>query len=110
VTRVILNRFEAKYMGATITAVCLRPWQFSCWNEKDPNSRIVKEVTLASPAFRVCLRAALNALDAHFTSKPDPTRGSKHYCVKDMLIMPSWARGHMPAAEIGSHAFFNDVK
>ena len=110
VARVILNRFAAKYMGDTITGVCLRPWQFSCWNENDPNSKVIKDITLASPSFRVCVRAALDAVDDHFSGKPDPTHGSKHYFVKEMARPPSWAKNHTPVAVIGSHVFFNDIK
>jgi len=38
VGHVIKNRVEKKtWYGKTIKDVCLKKWQFSCWNENDPN-------------------------------------------------------------------------
>lgn len=35
---VVRNRAErGGWWGDTIREVCLKPWQFSCWNETDPN-------------------------------------------------------------------------
>ena len=37
VASVILNRKNKQgWMGKTIIDVCLKKWQFSCWNENDP--------------------------------------------------------------------------
>ena len=38
VASVIKNRAEARrWYGNTPKEVCLKEWQFSCWNEGDPN-------------------------------------------------------------------------
>ena len=38
VGHVIKNRRDKQtWMGKTIKDVCLKKWQFSCWNENDPN-------------------------------------------------------------------------
>ncbi len=38
VAHVVLNRVKAQsYYGKTIRDVILKPWQFSCFNENDPN-------------------------------------------------------------------------
>lgn len=38
VAQVILNRAEhPRWWGKDVRSVCLKPWQFSCWNKLDPN-------------------------------------------------------------------------
>jgi len=38
----------------------------------------------------------------------DPTGGATHYHARG--LMPAWARGQDPSAEIGNHLFYNDVR
>ncbi len=107
VANVILNRVaknKPKRFGATVEGVCLKPLQFSCWNEGDPNKTKLLEVTDSNRHFRECLElahAAVNGLLA------DNTRGSDHYHTAD--VAPTWSRGRVPAVEIGNHRFFNDI-
>lgn len=41
------------WWGETPAAVCLKAWQFSCWNAGDPNRAKLKSVTAADPIYRV---------------------------------------------------------
>jgi N-acetylmuramoyl-L-alanine amidase len=42
VASVIRNRFQLAWMGKrSYSEVCLTAYQFSCWNENDPNRRIL---------------------------------------------------------------------
>jgi N-acetylmuramoyl-L-alanine amidase len=80
-------------------------WQFSCWNERDPNRTKIESVVPSNKAFISCLRIARRALNG---TLKDPTCGATHYHVKG--IFPPWARGRAPSAEIGAHQFYNNVE
>lgn len=113
----IRNRYEARsWYGDSIKGVCLKPWQFSVWNEKDPNRGLLERMKsnakdkdtqkhLNSPAWFACLDAAIKVL---YGSVEDLTRGSTHYHTTS--ISPKWSVGHKPVAEIGHHVFYNTVK
>ena len=87
--------------------VCLKPKQFSCWNEGDPNLPIITAVTLQDQRYRSCFRAALSAYDR---SEKDPTFGATHYftTARPKLAQtwpPEWAMEMIPLATIGAHEF-----
>jgi N-acetylmuramoyl-L-alanine amidase len=95
------------WWGETIRGVCLKPWQFSCWNADDPNLPRLKSVNTMSIPFRNCLAvcaAVLGGLEA------DPTMRSTHYYNPLVVDEPKWAKGKKPVVRIGAHSFFNDVE
>ena len=101
----ILNRVRAKsWYGDTITEVCRKPWQYSCWNHDDPNLATLTAVSLNNQSFQRCMYAAL-AVGLQIV--PDPTSRSMHYHV--LSVSPSWAEGKSPVCTIGNHKFYNDV-
>lgn len=108
---VILNRVaRAKkrggyWWGETVEQVCLKPWQFSCWNENDPNRPKIVNVEPGHRVFDVCLRIARRAVSGCLQ---DPTQGAMHYHTQD--ANPPWSRGRPASAEIGRHLFYNDVE
>lgn len=108
---VILNRVRRArqrggwWWGGSVEQVCRRPYQFSCWNQDDPNRPKLETVAPSNRAFRACLEVARRALSGELT---DPTRGATHYHTRDVL--PPWARGRQPSAAIGGHLFYNDVE
>jgi len=107
VANVILNRVaedQPKRFGATVEDVCRKPKQFSCWNPGDPNRAKLLAVTDSNEHFRNCLDLARAAING---SLSDNTRGSDHYHTAG--VTPSWSAGHVPAAVIGGHLFFNDI-
>jgi spore germination cell wall hydrolase CwlJ-like protein len=80
----------------------LKPWQFSCWNEGDPNRKLILAIDASEPSFRVALDVAGSAVAGTLA---DPTGGSDHY-YNWRTKKPKWAEGVEPAAVIGSHAFY----
>lgn len=111
IASVVLNRvaFASRrggfWWGNTISEVCLKPWQFSCWNEKDPNSKIIKQVSETDVAFCICRRIAARAIAGVLD---DLTSGATHYHVKK--LRPKWSINKIPCAEIGNHFFYNDIE
>ena len=100
---VIRNRVEAEtWFGEGIAGVCKKPWQFSCWNQNDPNREKLLVLKKDSIGYQQALAAVARAL----VSIDDPTDGSRHYHTK--AVRPHWAIGK-PTKIIGNHLFFNDV-
>lgn len=110
VAHVILNRAKrGGWWGSTVSQVCLHPWQFSCWNKNDPNSKVLEALRIDTdkepPAY---LRAHAAAAAVMAGDVPDPTQGSTHYHAD--TILPQWAAGLEVAAHIGRHRFYNSAK
>lgn len=103
---VIANRARTRYRRcADARAVCLDRWQFSCWNEGDPNrARMLAVVRRPDVEFGVALELADELLAGRLE---DITHGARHYHTS--RIKPFWARGKMPCAALGNHLFYNDV-
>jgi len=99
------DRGGRHWWGNSIPQVCLKPWQFSCWNPGDPNRVKLERVTQEDRAFRICLRVARRAAAGVLD---DPTLGATHYHTH--AVTPPWARGRAPSAIIGNHLFYNDVE
>ena len=93
------------WWGATIRDVCLKPWQFSCWNSGDPNRPRLLAVGRGDPVFETCVRIARRAALGLLA---DPTGGATHYHA--VGVGPYWAAGRSPSAVIGRHLFYNDVE
>lgn len=94
------SRRHALYGDGTIGSACLTPWQFSCWNERDPNLPKLLRAH-KDPAWGDCMKAAEIVL---LGSRPNNTGGATHYCRVE--LRPTWARGQTPTTIIGHHKFF----
>ena len=112
VANVVLNRVAKArarggryWWGATVRDVCLKKWQFSCWNTDDPNREKLLRVTSSNRIYQSCLRIARRAIAG---TLKDLTSGATHYHTN--RAFPPWARGRMYACEIGNHQFYNDVE
>lgn len=110
VAHVVMNRVKADvhgdgrpdWWGEGIAAVCLKPRQFTCWD--DANRLALMQADLSDPAFARCLVAAIEA--AHGL-KPDPTGGATHYLGPGAAR--DWARDKAYVT-LGRHRFFTDVE
>ena len=91
--------------GQSIEEVCLKPWQFSCWNENDPNRETIMSVQPGQRVFDTCVRIAKRAVSGCLE---DITKGATHYHTTS--VTPVWSRGRGVCAEIGRHLFYNDVE
>lgn len=106
VANVIMNRvYKPRWWGKTVTGVCLKPYQFSCWLEGDPNLPKMKAVTKKDPLFAKACAVATSAINGELK---DNTKGATSYYAKSMPQMPKWASGRIPCVEIGNHIFFYD--
>ncbi len=100
---VVMNRVRrGGWWGDSVIAVCQKPFQFSCWNQDDPNLPQMRAVTAErDPSFATALRVARRAI---YGAIDDITGGADHYHAAG--IMPYWARGEKPVAVIGNHIFY----
>ena len=104
--RVALSKRHGHYWwGNTISAVCLRPSQFSCWNPQDANYPLLEKVSEKDLVFCICKRIARRAVSGLLEDK---TNGATHYHAR--CCRPKWAIGKIPCAEIGHHIFYNDIE
>lgn len=121
----IINRCKARawwgkgvlgQIDHSMAAVCLKPSQFSCWNEKDPNTPLLKLLrdkyreAIQQKTCRAALKALIDALDGY---APDKTGGATHYLTTALhksSRCPEWAKGNNTFIEIGAHRFFAGIK
>ena len=97
VAAVIAQRaFERK---RTPSAVCLKKWQFSCWNGKRLKDL---EHLLKVPQARYALALARNI---KLLSR-DYVGFANHYHATWMKKKPYWTKGEKPVKVIGKHAFY----
>lgn len=105
VANVIINRLKKQgWYGKTIHEVILKPYQFSCWLENDPNFNILlsihlkldKQIEIATKAIKLELI--------------DNTNGATHYHTKQ--IVPDWIKNPdrmRKTVEIGNHIFYREL-
>ena len=104
VGNVVMNRVNVRgRYGKTIQEVCQKPWQFSCWNEGDPNRRLIMQEAIDDPVFFLCCEVAVKVSHQHW---PDLTMGSDHYHASTMSTYPPWAKNIKPKVSIGKHLFY----
>ncbi len=120
VANVIMNRVnidlhgdgKPDWWGEGVVAVCLAPWQFSCWLPNDPNRAKLMAVTEANLIFRECVRIARLAVTGNL---PDATNGATHYLniplvKKTTGTLPAWAAdASKSTAAHGGHTFFRVI-
>jgi spore germination cell wall hydrolase CwlJ-like protein len=105
VANVIKNRsaYPTKY-GRSITEICRKPYQFSCWNARDPNYIILQNINTEQDAlFKLAFQVAEGVWRGEW---PDITKGSNHYHVRTMKQYPSWSQGIKPRVCLGNHLFY----
>ena len=102
----VVNRVKAPgWWGRDVESVCLKPFQYTCWNTNDPNREKLLAVTEDDGQFALAKLIAEQAVKGGLT---DITKGATHYYKKGTTT-PFWARGMQPCAEIGRHLFFNNI-
>lgn len=112
---VIRNRVEVDlndddkpdWWGEGYIPISKHPWQFSCWNEKDPNRELLEKIDVStSSVFRECVAAASMVMLGMI---PDPTFRSFHY-INPKYARAEWFVGKQHCFSVGKHIFFNNVK
>lgn len=102
VANVIMNRVKkGGWWGATVQDVVLKKWQFSTWNENDPNRKKALNVTTADPQFWTAKKISALAYNGQLD---DITGGATNYHAKS--VSPAWASSMTKTATIGQHIFY----
>lgn len=133
VGNVIKNRAEAnsRLFGQGIKGVALKPKQFSCWNQGDPNREKLKDILQydkiislrKSPTgepfnewfqkfkdtgeyleYKSYLKAKEIAKQILDGTAPDPTKGAVYYHTLD--VKPVWRNKLDQVAQYGNHVFY----
>lgn len=100
---VVLNRaHNPRWWGHDILSVCLDPWQFSCWNEGDPNLPKMRVVDGADPSFVTALAVAADAVAGRLV---DATKGADSYYAVGTPA-PSWIKRASSTCVILRHSFW----
>ena len=96
VAAVIAQRaFERK---RTPSAVCLKKWQFSCWNGKTlKNLEHLLKVPQAD--YALALAKNIKLLSRDFV-------GYANHYHNNKIKLPYWAKGEKPVKTIGNHIFY----
>ncbi len=107
VAAVVMNRFHtsAWYSAATVAGVAMKKYQFSAWNQNDPNYDKLINVTANDPYFALALEIAKNAISGNLEDK---TGGATHY-YSNSILPPIWTQGGEKVAQIGKHIFYKGV-
>jgi len=111
VGHVIRNRWRARRHGAFVTDTVSAAWQFSCWNEGDPNRAAmlgVEDLPKTSRDYRLWLAAKRLATEILAGRSADPTGGALFY--HTTAVRPDWSAGVAPVAQIGDHLFFRATR
>src|SRR5690348_11332179 len=111
VANVVMNRVhldlhgdgKPDWWGEGVAGVCLKPWQFSCWNRNDPNREKVLAVTDADERYRDALAIAAAAMRG---SLRDRTGGATHYYAPKVVATPAWAAKGTLTAKVGDQLFY----
>jgi len=108
VAAVIVNRaFIGGWWGDSVISVCKAPWQFSTWNEGDPNRPLIENLRPgANASFDLAWQIAGEAIGG---TLGDVTGGATHYYAPGSINKPYWAVGANLTARIGGHDFFDGV-
>ena len=89
----------------TYSEVCRQRYQFSCWNDSDPNRALVTKVDNRDTTF---LTAQAIAFDVITHRIQDRSNGANHYLTTDLFRSrhrPKWADPEQITALIGNHIF-----
>ena len=109
VAHVMKNRVGDRF-GQDLATVILSPSQFSVWNRRDPNRRIVQNLArdpssiTTDSEWSVADRVAREVLSGQSV---DPTGGALFYHTRG--VRPRWARIGQGRQVIGQHIFYADV-
>jgi len=112
----VRNRVQDGRWGKSYRAVCLAPWQFSCWSPKggtrnfDRVSTLVRTMAekkaVTDPVIRELAYFAHGFI--HDLIR-DTVKGSTHYHTATLQPRPKWAQDVVPAVQRASHVFYAGV-
>lgn len=108
IANVVMNRIHSGVLwwGSSVRSICLKPWQFSCWNVNDPNRAKLLSLDDSDPQYAPCEDFATRAFNGNLS---ELTNGATSYFDSRMPNPPPWSVGHNPCAVIGHHKFYKGV-
>jgi peptidoglycan hydrolase-like protein with peptidoglycan-binding domain len=107
INRVSIAQSRGGYWwGNTIREVCLKPFQYSCWNRNDPNRAIILAVRPGERVFDRCLVIARQVIERAISN---PVDRSTHYYAT-YIPAPNWTRGATFFVQLGIHKFYKNVR
>ncbi len=89
----------------TFSEVCRQRFQFSCWNEGDPNRTTMTQVDNRDTSFLVAQAIALGVMTHRID---DRSNGANHYLSTGLFRSkhrPNWVDPEKITALIGNHVF-----
>lgn len=104
---VVINRVRVAqekssyWWGDTVRDVCQKPYQFSCWNNNDPNREKLEKLSSKDPAFKKALNIARRYVLGFGN---DITFGATHYHAD--YVKPYWVKSLEKTAVVGRHIFY----
>jgi len=102
VANVVRNRLKKKsWYGKSYKEVSLKPKQFSCFNQEDPNYKILTELVIFDPIYGKCLEIACDIINNKIK---DNTESSTHY--HTVGVLPYWVSKMTFVKQIGNHKFY----
>lgn len=112
VANVIMNRFlDNSHEYKSIKDVCLKPFQFSCWNINDPNRDLLLKKAIEidytnDPILKQCKWIVEGIINREII---DNTKDAHYYMVTSEFKNdpPSWVKNPNDIMEVGKHTFFN---
>jgi len=105
VLNVMVNRAADRRWPSSLAGVATQPWQFSAYNENDPNRSQLEGITDADPRFAQAVELAARAVRGEL---PDITGGATHYH-NNKIAPPFWTKNATVTARIGNHIFYTGV-
>jgi hypothetical protein len=110
---VILERVEHRdWDGKTIPEVCLKPWQFSCFNEKDPNYWIMVHIAehwdyemKYNKYLNDCYTIASGLIDGSITRTKEIAENHATQYIRIDCNAP-WEKEMKKVTTIGGHDFY----
>jgi spore germination cell wall hydrolase CwlJ-like protein len=102
----IINRVNhPSWRGDTVLGVCVKPWQYSCWNEGDPNREYLDSIEESDELYQKSANIAEDLIDETLA---DRTNGATYY-YRIGSPEPKWAIGKDPCFTSDHHVFFKDI-
>ena len=118
VANVLRNRVQDGRWGADYRAVCLAPWQFSCWTPVGGQRNyervlaLVRQMRAATPITDAGVRELTYIMHGVLRDGwlRDTVRGATHYHVAAMQPRPAWAQTVAPVKQVGHHVFYTGIR
>ncbi|OWQ85697.1 hypothetical protein CDN99_21710 [Roseateles aquatilis] len=110
IAAVVANRTNAgpkasPAFGSTVEETCLKPWQFSTWNENDPNGPLARRVTASDQRFAESLAIATATIDGQLRDRTD---GATLYHSMQVAPVPAWSKTALITRNIGGYLFYRN--